>query len=1009
VKAKSKDPSIGGKGWQKPCNLMYSSDPRLQRHLQQGGNYGIVAGFGLAILNVDHDEVKSLILEKFPKTFMWESPGHKAPVALFHSNLDDKMLLQTTSGEFAGEILWEGFMAVGPGSIHPNGGVYRIINDAPIATVPKEQLTGLLGNYLYPEKQVAQAEESAKRERKDSGIDLNILQVVPLDGLKRQGDEYYGPHPVHGSPTTGHNFWVNPTKNVWHCFRHKIGGGPLLWLAVKEGLIKCEEATPGVLRGDLFKKTLEKAVERGLIKEYPAAKQEEAEPIILGHLNMIEDPDLAGRPIIVEAVVSSTSTAYLSPTVVEGTYEDKDGAPVKLKKEFSERDPDNIKFVGVNEDTKYRRLRRLFGVDKDVWVAEKAWRTIYKIRVRPPVFTLEKRGEKIVDEKGYEYKAFDIYITASKPVTFQPSTLIRLEGIALPNPRTQSTTLLAHRVEFPEEMRLFDVEKLKRLKTKFEGLTVKQRLIWILDNFEKFAQIIGRRNLAEGCLLGFFTPLWIHFNGETQKGWGCIILCGDTTTAKSETVRKLVLLLKAGALITAESASTVGLTGTATQVEKEGWFVDWGFLVLLDRQLLAVDGAHKLSQSNWAALAEAERSGVVSIAKAAKNTAYARTRQIKIANPVDREAGDKYTTKSLASFLYPCQSLPTILDKTSIARLDLAVFADRRDVKPDEINVEFQGDYDKDLHILSETLKWAWSGVAEVKFTKDAVQALLTESTNLYNTFFSEAIPLASIDMKWKLARLSTALAYMTLSTGDFNTVTVTKEHVDAIVEFIQEEYSKAGLNTLAQADKFETLTPEDVDTIINKIITETGGALDKETIEDVFKFIILQGRVTRDQLLTRFGLSENNELRPLLATLTNENLVKAGRGLYPTPKLIQVYKLILSRLSSLTTSEKNPQNLGEPLGEPPKNGGFSLDIDNHDNLDKKHGETPDKVGGSSPSYDNHVNHVKKEGATQPPPPEAMVTCFICLKPLYPGEAYTFFTGRQAHVECYNEARRALE
>lgn len=44
----------------------------------------------------------------------------------------------------------------------------------------------------------------------------------------------------------------------------------------------------------------------------------------------------------------------------------------------------------------------------------------------------------------------------------------------------------------------------------------------------------------------------------------------------------------------------------------------FGFLVLLNRQLLAVDGAHKLNQSNWASLAEAERSGVVSIVKAAK-------------------------------------------------------------------------------------------------------------------------------------------------------------------------------------------------------------------------------------------------------------------------------------------------------------------------------------------------------------------------------------------------------
>src|SRR5208282_5222994 len=113
--------------------------------------------------------------------------------------------------------------------------------------------------------------------------------------------------------------------------------------------------------------------------------------------------------------------------------------------------------------------------------------------------------------------------------------------------------------------------------------------------------------------------------------------------------------------ITAETASSVGLTGTATQVDREGWFVEWGFLVLADRKLLAVDGVQKLSKSQWAVLAESERSGVVTIVKAAKGTAYARARQIKIGNPVNLES-DKYSTKPLREFFYPIQGLPTILD-----------------------------------------------------------------------------------------------------------------------------------------------------------------------------------------------------------------------------------------------------------------------------------------------------------------------------------------------------------
>jgi len=426
-----------------------------------------------------------------------------------------------------------------------------------------------------------------------------------------------------------------------------------------------------------------------------------------------------------------------------------------------------------------------------------------------------------------------------------------------------------------------------------EGKTVKKRLEWILTNFQKYSQIIGRQNLALASFLSFFSPLSVHFNKEVQKGWGNIDVCGDTTTAKSLTIRKMIQLLRAGTLITAETASAVGLTGTATQVEKQGWFVDWGFLVLCDRRLLAIDGAHKLSLKNWATLAEAERSGVVSIIKAGKGSAYARTRQIKICNAIDKEQ-DKYSTKSLSNFLYPCQAITTILDKTSIARLDIATFADFRDVTPEEINKEFKSDYDKDLLLLSEVLKWCWSNTAKTEFTTEATKTLLTQATKLYNLFFTESVPLASIDLKWKLARLSIALANLTLSTTDYKKVTVTKDHVMEIVNFIKKEYVKAGLNVFAKETKWEKLNQEDIEELINLIIIKTKGRLDQPRIQKILKFIAIQGRTTRDQLKTKFELADSNELRPLLAVLSTDNMIKSGKGLYPTAKLIEAYKILI-------------------------------------------------------------------------------------------------------------------
>ena len=748
--------------------------------------------------------------------------------------------------------------------------------------------------------------------------------------------------------------------------------------------------------------------------------EEEIKPTVLAHLNMIEDPALAGKDIVVEAVVSSTSTAYLVPRALEIEYEetkgDFDGFNVAIQKE----DPVNIKFVRINDEIKDRRLKRLYARGMKVTkIQELAHRTIYRIRIRPPVFTLEKRGEKIVDERGFEYKAYDVYVVAENEITFQPSSLIRLEGICVPNPRTQKTTLLIYKIQFPEEVRLFDVNKLGRLKKKFQDKTVEERFEWILINFEKYSQVVGRRNLAKGGLLGYFTPTWIRFNREIQKGWGNILFIGDTTTAKTETLRKLIRLLNAGMLVTAETASTVGLTGTATQVEKEGWFVDWGFLVLLDRKLLAVDGAHKLSLSNWAALAESERTGVVAIAKAAKDTAYARTRQIKVANPIDREEANKYSTKTLASFLYPCQALATVFDKTSIARLDLAVFSDQRDVAAEDINKTLEGNYDEELWLLGEALKWCWSDQAEIRFTDKAVKTLLEEATNLYNSFFTESIPLVSIDMKWKLARLSSALAYLTLSTDDFKTVIVTEKHVEEVVNFLKDEYSKTGLNALAQENRFERITLEDVNLIIATIAYATG--MKVSTIEELFNFIVIQGRVTRDQIRTKFDLSENKQLRPLLAVLSNERLVRSGKGLYPTTKLVEAFKVLKSsRLSTLSRFQKNPQTFlkNEPKLKNKNIGGSASNIDNLDNLDmdveikeknlEKRVDTPQQLGAVS----NSVTNIDIQTVLSVPDlkPVTRGNCPICKKrDVSLGQQVLFYDDSRYDAVCMDCGGRLKE
>lgn len=610
----------------------------------------------------------------------------------------------------------------------------------------------------------------------------------------------------------------------------------------------------------------------------------------LEHINQIEDPTLTQKRITVDAVISSTSTAYTVPSVIDAVTKEKDQDTQHVSRDLKKADSANLSFIAVSDDTKANRIRRLFKPAKVRKMEIKKSRVIYSIRVRPQVFALERRGNQIVDEKGYEYKALDLYIASDEQITFRPSQVIRIKGIPLPHPKTQKTTLLAYNVTFPESVLAFDITRLQELKTKFEDKTVSERFNWILENFELYAHIYGRKNLAGAGFLTYFSPIYIVFGGEQQRGWIICNVIGDTTCAKSETARKLTRLLGAGMMITAELASVAGLTGTATQIEREGWFVDWGFLVLTDQGLLTIDGAHKLSPACWASIAEAERTGIVTIAKAAKNTTYARTRQLRICNAVDRETGT-YSTKSLSAFLYPIQALPTILDKTSIARNDLVAFADVRDVTPEMINQYNNKDYDHDIEKLAEVRKWCWSNKTKVEWTEEAEKFLLQKATELYNQFYCESIPIVSSDMKWKLARLSISMAYLTLSTNDdFSVLKVTKDHVEEVVKFLTEQYNAAGLNVLAQAMKYEKLTIEDVKDLFLIINGQLKQPLDN--LAEILTSIVIDGRTTNDQLKTRFNLSEKSQLRPLISTLQTEKLIVSKRGFYPTAKLNEAYNV---------------------------------------------------------------------------------------------------------------------
>lgn len=135
------------RGWNRRENLMYPDDPHLHRWLHRGGNYGVAGGWGLVILDADTPELKRLVESRLPATFRVETPGSGGWHCYYRCDLDKTVRLRR-GGRYVGEIQGRGKMVVGPGSVHPNGKRYRIVDGSPLARVTEAKLLEAFGEFI---------------------------------------------------------------------------------------------------------------------------------------------------------------------------------------------------------------------------------------------------------------------------------------------------------------------------------------------------------------------------------------------------------------------------------------------------------------------------------------------------------------------------------------------------------------------------------------------------------------------------------------------------------------------------------------------------------------------------------------------------------------------------------------------------------------------------------------------------------------------------------------------
>lgn len=261
VKIKEKEKAPFEEDWTGKNNYKHNKED-FEKHLKGGGNYGVACGHGdLVVIDCDEEEVEEAVKEHLPDTFTVETGGGGHHFYYVCEDLDKPIRLKEEKMGDLGDVQYKGKQVVGPNSTHPSGNKYEVVNDLEIAAVKAEEIRFALRNFIKQRADEMKKTEREKIEDEGLDIDLDIEDVVSMSQLTDRGGEYQGSHPVHGSDT-GRNFTVDTAGDVWHCFRHDTGGGPLSWIAVEEGIIDCSDATPGALQGGTFKDVLEVAKEK---------------------------------------------------------------------------------------------------------------------------------------------------------------------------------------------------------------------------------------------------------------------------------------------------------------------------------------------------------------------------------------------------------------------------------------------------------------------------------------------------------------------------------------------------------------------------------------------------------------------------------------------------------------------------------------------------------------------------------------------------------------------------
>jgi len=426
--------------------------------------------------------------------------------------------------------------------------------------------------------------------------------------------------------------------------------------------------------------------------------------------------------------------------------------------------------------------------------------------LKPKEPALNYREVYLRDDVAFEEMMDKSLISRNYPAILLGETpetqKIDVTGTVIINPKSNVLSLVVDSFEEASPVRPIALtqEDQELLRKHFKDRTLEELLILSEENI--CPSIVGRPEPKLASLITVNTPLWVSIDGKTPVP--CTprtLFVGDKRCGKGSIIRWYSEVGGVGEHGVGETSSRAGLSYF---VEPETNTIIWGLLPQADRALALVEALHGLPSEQMIEFREVLASQKVEVRKKVSGCRWARARILADANP----------PQSMDKYVYPAMAIPSLrcfYDSVDITRWDLFVPFFSLDVPEEEVvrARTAQGD-PMFIEALQKLVMWCWNlKMSQIKITDEAQKRLEDATINMLQSYRTEEIPLIHNASKWQMLRLACGFAVVTLSTADFESLTVETKHVDLAENFMKHLLDMWKLRECRGYLKAEPLTEE--------------------------------------------------------------------------------------------------------------------------------------------------------------------------------------------------------